>query len=147
MPVLYILLVFLYIYIEAILLFKMMSFIGVFFTLVFIILSCVCGLAIVKQQNISNVFKIRERLSAGDDASPEMGKSILLMFAGLCFILPGFISTVVGALLLIPFIQTGIIRRIQLHSTTIINTSYYEKSDPNQIDVIEGEFTHKDREK
>lgn len=151
MSILPLLLILFYIYIEAVLFVKMTAILGIFGTLLFIIISCCIGLIIAKAQGIKNMTEIRKQLSLGDDPTHEMNKAFVLLIAGVCFILPGFLSTIAGTILLFPLVQNSVIRYIAKKSTTVVQSSNFEhyNNNSNKTEnntVIEGQFVRKDNE-
>ena len=110
--------------------------VGVFNGLLLVLAGFAGGTFLIRYSGLS-LFKALSGLREnGGMPSPEPGSAFLLMIAGLLFILPGFFSDILGALLLIPPLR----RRIALRLTSPFQQSYRGRPDgPTSGVIIEGE--------
>jgi UPF0716 protein FxsA len=79
--------------------------IGVLATLGLIILSIFVGVFLLRLQGFGLVQKIREETAAGRSPKRELVHGVMLFFAALLLIIPGFITDIIGLLLFIPAVR------------------------------------------
>ena len=72
------------------------SSIGIFNTIVIILLTALTGIYFVKKQGISLLFNAQRNLSEGIIPSEEIKGGIFLLISGLLLITPGFFTDCVG---------------------------------------------------
>lgn len=76
--------------------------IGALNTVAVLVVVSMVGAWLVKREGISVVRRARERIARGDMPGQELIDGVLILFAGALLITPGFLSDVVGVLLLLP---------------------------------------------
>ena len=81
------------------------SHIGALATLTLIIACSVVGLNIARAQGMGMLRDMQERLRQGLDADAAAPEGMMLMLAAVLLIIPGFITSAVGLLLLVPFVR------------------------------------------
>jgi len=110
------------------------SHIGVLKTILLCALAAILGGAMVQSQGFSTLTKLQKSLDQGLMPVNEMFDGICLLMAGFLFILPGFVSDVIGFALLIPqvrhYLRDFLVRRYGMKGGDY---------DPD-TGVIEGEF-------
>lgn len=106
---------FLYVYIEISLFIQVAHVLGVFFTLILVILTSVMGISLVKNQGLKNFRLMQQKMAAGESPAAEMIKSVSLVIAGMLLILPGFFTDFLGLLLLLPPIQKHLTVKLLPH--------------------------------
>lgn len=74
-------------------------------TLLFIVVSALCGIFVIRLQGLSNLKKMRLTLSQGGLPTGALFESILILAAGISLLLPGFITDIVGVMLLVPLLR------------------------------------------
>lgn len=79
--------------------------IGVLATLGLIILAIFVGVFLLRFQGFGLIQKIREETAAGRTPKRELVHGVMLFFAALLLIIPGFITDIIGLLLFIPAIR------------------------------------------
>ena len=79
--------------------------IGVLATLGLIILAIFAGIFLLRLQGFGLVQKIREETAAGRSPKRELVHGVMLFFAALLLIIPGFITDIIGLLLFIPAVR------------------------------------------
>ena len=77
--------------------------IGVFNTLVLLIATSIIGIYAAKNKGMHSIRKVKQSLARGEAPGPAVVDTMLTFSGGLLLALPGFISDVVGLLLLMPF--------------------------------------------
>lgn len=143
---------FIYVYIEVSFFIVVADAIGVFLALIAIILTSLIGLSLIKSQGIKNLILMQQKMQQNEDCAPEMVKSTSLFLAGFFMLIPGFITDIIGAILLLPPVQRLAINfilpkvkiRTQFYSTANDTENPAAKKSNNEI--IDGQFTRKDDE-
>lgn len=79
--------------------------IGVLATLGLIILAMFVGVFLLRLQGFGLIQKIREETAAGRSPKRELVHGVMLFFAALLLIIPGFITDIIGLLLFIPAVR------------------------------------------
>jgi len=136
---------FLYVYIEITLFVAVASSIGVLLALICIIATSALGLSLVKSQGLKNLVLMQQKMTNNENPTDELAKSVSLLLAGLLLSVPGFFTDILGALLLLSPVQRFLVKRI----VPKMNIKTYQSSSQNSRDsgeIIEGEFTHKNDE-
>lgn len=143
----YLLLIFfIYVYIEISIFVAIANTIGVFLALICIITTSIIGLSIIKSQGLKNFTLLQKKMSNNENPTNELIKNVSLLIAGFLFLIPGFLTDFLGIILLLPFVQHYIIKKIipKINIKTFNNYSRKESYDESHI--IEGEFKRKNDE-
>ncbi len=100
------------------------------------------GLSIIKRQGFDQLRAASEKMRNKEDGSLEASDGTVLCFAGLLLLIPGFVSDVVGLILLLPKVRHAICRRLS-------KADQSQTQSKDQSTVIEGEVVDekKDEEK
>lgn len=85
--------------------------IGALSTIGLVFLTAVIGLALLRQQGLSTLFRANQRMQAGQLPAQEMGEGIFLAIGGALLLTPGFITDVIGFSCLIPTVRQWMIGR------------------------------------
>lgn len=88
--------------------------IGVWWTLGLLVALTVVGILLVRHETSRTYRALQDTLNSGRMPADEMTDAILVMIGGFLLILPGFVSDVVGLVLVLPF--TRPIARRLLHA-------------------------------
>ena len=137
---------FIYAYLELSFFIKVADSIGVFLALIGIIATSILGLFLIKKQGLKNLSIMRQKIANQQSPKEEIINSVSLLFAGFFLFIPGFLTDILGGILLIPYVQEYIVRFI----VKKLPTKFYSFSSSRNVqvnnDVIEGEFERKDDE-
>lgn len=94
---------------------KVGSWLGVFPTIALLLLVSAVGAALVKREGLRVLRRMQEQVVAGNMPSNEILDGVCLLLAGLLLVVPGFVTDVVGLLLLLPpfrlLLRSGLKRR------------------------------------
>lgn len=82
--------------------------VGVLPTLAMLIVVSVVGAKLVKREGLGVWRRANERLQAGQMPGKELLDGVMILFAGALLLTPGFISDLVGILLLLPPVRAGL---------------------------------------
>lgn len=77
--------------------------IGVIFTLLCILLASIIGVVIAKKQGLKSVLQIQESIQKNTPPGHAMMDAFLVFVGGILFLLPGFLSDLIGFTLVIPW--------------------------------------------
>ncbi|GAA5215478.1 FxsA family protein [Corallincola platygyrae] len=93
------------------------SVLGAIPTIGLMIISAMVGASLVRSQGIATMFSVRQKLSMGEMPSTEIVEGLLLLVAGVLLVTPGFVTDVVGILILTAPVRKmmalGLIKRFQ----------------------------------
>ncbi|MFQ0973576.1 FxsA family protein [Gilliamella sp. CG35] len=136
---------FIYAYFEISFFIKVADSIGVFLALICIIATSFIGFSLVKTQGLKNFSIMRQKMANNQSLKNEVIKNVALLFAGFFLLIPGFLTDLLGVILLIPYVQNYLVKliveKMPIQSSVDSSRSY------NQTDeIIEGEFIRKDDE-
>lgn len=88
--------------IEMTVLIKVGSHIGALATIGLVFLTAILGVTLIRKQGLETSLKAQEKMRRGELPASEVAEGLMLLFAGLCLMMPGFITDIIGGLLLIP---------------------------------------------
>jgi UPF0716 protein FxsA len=101
--------------IELIVMFKVAGAFGWLETLSALVLISIVGAWLVRRQGLSMLMRIQRELSEGAVPTKSVVDGLLLLVAGVLLLTPGFVSDVLGILLVLPptriALRTALIRR------------------------------------
>lgn len=84
--------------------------IGILRTLALMILSAIGGVLLVRHQGLGHLRRLRENIRSGQPPVRDLLHTAMLVFAGICLVVPGFITDVIGLVLLIPPVRSAAAR-------------------------------------
>jgi len=115
--------------------------IGALSVVVLTVATAALGLALVRAQGFGTLQRAQRELDRGRPPVSEMMHGALLVAAGICLLIPGFLTDAVGALLLIPplrgWIIAGLLARrkpAEPDDEDIIEADYWEVRDDKHLD-------------
>ncbi len=95
--------------IEIIVFLKINEFIGIFYTVFFIMTTAIIGAIAVKRQGLGILIDIQNQPS---NTLSLIKNGVLILIAGVLLLTPGFITDLIGFALLIPIVRKYILQRI-----------------------------------
>lgn len=84
--------------------------IGLWPMLLAVVVMALAGAALIRWQGFAVLAKMRDALDQGRLPGRELADAMLIGLAGLLLLLPGFVSDVIGLVVLIPAVRTLIYR-------------------------------------
>lgn len=141
--------------IELAVLIKVGSLIGVLPTLLLIVAGSALGILVLRVAGLATAFSARAALARGELPAQEMLQGLLLALGGGLLVLPGFISDVLGLLLLLPVTRRALVNKLRrrAEAQTLRRRAFADDMPaqpapshvrPHQPEVIEGEFERRD---
>ena len=82
--------------------------IGVFNTIAALLVVSVVGAWLVKREGLSVFRRFQQQVQMGVVPTREIGDGVLIMLAGALLISPGFVTDLVGVLLLLPPVRAAV---------------------------------------
>ncbi|MGR3807556.1 UPF0716 protein FxsA [Pasteurella testudinis DSM 23072] len=102
MPLLILLIMGLYVYLELSLLVAIGGAIGVFPLILLLIFSSAVGLWIIRLRGWYTMLRLQQQLRQGEIPSQSLMQTALWLLAGVLFLIPGFLSDLLALILLLP---------------------------------------------
>ncbi len=136
-PILFFLLLFIGIpLLEIYLLIEVGGIIGAFPTVIMVVFTAVLGVSMIRVQGFSTLQKAQMAMNKGELPATEMFEGVMLLFAAICLLMPGFFTDTIGFLLLIPPLRRFIARQLIDSSLLKARVSGFRA----QGDYFEGEY-------
>ncbi|PYF84655.1 MULTISPECIES: FxsA family protein [Marinomonas] len=126
--------------------------IGALATVGLVFLTAIIGVTLIRKQGLETSLKAQEKMRRGELPATEVAEGVMLVFAGLCLLIPGFVTDAIGALLLVPPLRklfaAGLIVKfvssLMARGTQWRDGQRYGPKDDG--DIIEGEYANEDND-
>ncbi len=86
--------------------------VGAGWTIGVLVLISILGAWMVKREGVGVLRRVRVRMRAGEVPGNELTDGVFILFAGALLITPGFLTDVLGILLLVPPVRAGMRRGV-----------------------------------
>jgi UPF0716 protein FxsA len=96
--------------IEIYLLIKVGGLIGAIPTVFLVVFTAVLGALLVRQQGFATLARVQESMARGELPALQLLEGVLVLFGGVLLLTPGFLTDVIGFMLLVPRLRQGLIR-------------------------------------
>ena len=117
------------------------GFIGVYPTLLIILLTAILGTFLVKTQGINVLKEIQNKLNELENPTEPIAYGAMILFAGALLLTPGFFTDTVGFLLLLPNVRKAAFfwlkNRLNLVKFSSSNRSSANKNKYSDIEVTD----------
>jgi len=87
------------------------SVIGAGATILLILATAFVGLALLRQQGFSTLFRMQQRMQMGELPATEVVEGVVLAVGGALLLTPGFVTDAIGFMCLIPFTRRAMIKK------------------------------------
>ena len=94
--------------IELVVIIQVGQVIGPWYTVALLVAISVAGAWLVKREGLGVVRRAQERMAHGAVPGRELVDGVMILFAGALLITPGFLSDVLGVLLLLPPVRAAL---------------------------------------
>lgn len=91
--------------IEIALFIQIGGFIGIWWTLLIVLMTAVAGSYLVRSQGLREIAKLQQSFSDLDDPTEPLANGAMILFAGALLLTPGFFTDAVGLSLLVPGVR------------------------------------------
>lgn len=121
--------------------------IGLWPTLGLILLTAIVGTTVMRSQGASAWLEVQKSFAEMRDPSRPMAHGMMILFAGMLLLVPGFFTDIIGILLLVPPIRDFAMRRIghRIHVSRVGGHGAREPHRPPYNNgVIDGDYTVED---
>ena len=128
------------------------SALGVIPAILVVLITGMVGAALARQGGLDCWRRIKQALRQGKDPSREMIHGLLIFVAGIALIIPGFITDIIGLLLLVPAMRNILVghlaKRWHMHAISPEEMPRQEEreAEPGVIDVEAEENNPKSKE-
>ncbi|MGJ8621812.1 MAG: FxsA family protein [Yoonia sp.] len=118
--------------------------IGIWWTLLIVLITAVAGSYLVRDQGLREISKLQRSFSELDDPTEPLANGAMILFAGALLLTPGFFTDIVGLSLLVPAVRRAAFQwaraRIKVQSFTMGEHGQHPRQRPNGDRVIDGDF-------
>jgi UPF0716 protein FxsA len=121
--------------------------IGALPTILLSIFTAILGATLVRLQGVSVLLRVQETLARGETPALEMLEGAVLMMAGVMLLFPGFITDVIGFLMLIPPLRRHLIMAVLRNSGTLTpapSRTPRDEEPVRRVTIIQGEYRKED---
>lgn len=101
--------------------------IGILATLAAIVLTAFAGIALVRWQGLGMIMDTRAMMARGEMPQKQFAEMMMIAVAGFLLMVPGFLTDIVGLLLLVPPVRTWIYGALSRNMVIVTN---YRPSQP-----------------
>lgn len=110
---------------------------GIGYILLSLLGSAILGVFVIRREGMRTLMIMRDRIGRGEIPGEEMLDGAMLVLAGVLLIVPGYLSDLVGLILLLPWTRTLVRHGVLSYLEGKIRTAAFH-GDPAAL-VIEGE--------
>jgi len=118
--------------------------IGIWWTLLIVLLTAIAGSYLVRNQGLREIANLQRSFSELDDPTEPLANGAMILFAGALLLTPGFFTDVVGLSLLIPGVRKAAFvwakSRVKVQSFTMGGQDAAPSRPPSGDRVIDGDF-------
>lgn len=133
--------------------FKVSTAIGFFPALLLIIAGSALGVLVVRVAGLATALRARESLQRGELPAEDMFHGLMLALGGGLLLIPGFISDVIGLIVLMPFSRRLLASKLRrrAEAQAMRQRAFGDEpfasapGTPRQPNVIEGEYEKRDQ--
>ncbi len=126
--------------IEIYLLIEVGGAIGALPTVLAVLLTAILGVTLIRIQGFLTLQKAQASMNQGITPAKEMIEGVMLLFAALCLLMPGFFTDTIGFLLLIPPLRLLLASVFLNRSKLKANSRMRNTQGYSSADYIEGEY-------
>ena len=136
--------------VEIVLFIKIGSLLGLWLTILVVVLTAIVGTNLVKSQGLNAIKQVQSSFLQGQDIARSLINGTLILIAGVLLLTPGFFTDFIGITFLIPVTRDMWISYGIKHfpGFVFINSNNNSKNNPHfkeKNDVIDGEYTDLDK--
>ncbi|WP_456404047.1 FxsA family protein [Thiolapillus sp.] len=122
--------------------------IGALTTILLSIFTAVLGAALVRLQGVSVLMRVQQTLARGEAPALEMLEGAMIMMSGVMLLFPGFITDIMGFLMLVPPLRRKFILAMLKRSGALSpmepGTGSNADVKIHRVNIIQGEYHRND---
>ncbi len=132
-------------FVEIYLLLQIGGLVGIFPTIILVVLTAVIGAGLLRQQGFSTMQRFQSSLAKGEIPAYEMIEGPVLMVGGALLLTPGFFTDALGFACLIPQTRKKMAKYIiENHLVNMQTHSPFQQPSQRSENIIEGEYKKED---
>lgn len=124
--------------------------IGLWPTLLIVVLTAIAGTALVRSQGARALARLRDSFDTLRDPTEPLAHGAMILFSGALLLTPGFFTDAVGFALLVPGIRNLVLRelrkRVEMRTMSMGGAMPHRPVHPRD-EVIDGSFTVQDEDR
>lgn len=117
---------------------------GLWPTLLIVVLTAIAGTALVRSQGIAALRDIQRSVDRLDNPTSALAHGALILVSGVLLLTPGFFTDAIGFALLVPAVRervlAAVISRVEMHRTETAQDRPERRNRPPGPGVIDGEY-------
>ena len=118
--------------------------IGLWYTLLIVVITAVIGTMLVRAQGMMALGQVKSSFNEMRDPSEALAHGAMILFSGALLLTPGFFTDAVGFALLVPAVRLAVFKWVRARINVQTFSTHPQR--PAQSDVIEGEYAEIDPE-
>lgn len=138
--------------IEIALFIQVGSFLGVWTTVLLVLLTAVIGASLVRSQGLRTLLTVQQRLNQGEVPAQQILEGVLLAVAGILLFTPGFLTDFMGMVILLPYprarLAAYLMKKVVVKTQGGSGFQFYSEqhfgSDAQDGHTYDGEYEKKD---
>lgn len=115
--------------------------IGLWPTLLIVVLTAILGTTLVRSQGMAAMGNLRNSFSNLQDPTEHLAHGAMILFSGALLLTPGFFTDAVGFALLVPPVRTAVFRYLRSKVKVQGFEMHQTRQTYSHPDIIEGEFS------
>jgi UPF0716 protein FxsA len=124
--------------IEIALFIEVGSLIGLWATLLIVVLTAIAGTYLVRSQGLAELSRVQSSFNSMRDPTRPLAHGAMILFSGALLLTPGFFTDAVGFALLVPAVRDKVMQAVAARIT--VRQAGFQPRAPQRDDVIDGEF-------
>jgi UPF0716 protein FxsA len=124
--------------------------IGLWPTLLIVVLTAIAGTALVRSQGAQAMARLRDSFDTLRDPTEPLAHGAMILFSGALLLTPGFFTDAVGFALLVPGVRNFVLRevkkRVEVRSMSMGGNAPFRDPRRPRDDVIDGSYTVEEAE-
>lgn len=114
--------------------------VGVLPTLAGVLFGVVAGLLVLRWQGVQTLIRVRADLAARRAPTTSLADGAGMAVVALLFMIPGFISDLLGLMLLIPVVRAAALRAVRDRFFAVMRSSARDAARPAFLDLDRSEY-------
>lgn len=116
--------------------------IGLWPTLLGVVVSSVVGMLVIQSQGLALGARLRAAMNTGEMPARTVADAMMVFVAGVLLVVPGYFTTVLGLLLLIPPVRALLYGHMLKRATVVasVHTPYQRPEQPRVIELDDDDY-------
>lgn len=119
---------------------KVGGYIGALPTIALVVLTATLGIALLRQQGLSTLWRARQRMDSGELPAQEIIEGLLLAVGGALLLTPGFITDTIGFACLLPGVRRWLVARLARHFVMVQSGRGHDHFQESRDEFRKGPF-------